>query len=120
MHVFDRRTDGRTNGQTDVDRKTVRMLRSRTVKIMTFDDGVTDDDYDDNVYVVSLFFDFFLKFTFCRVLSEHRMLRVSVKRESSSRRRNSGVLSRTESSTAMKNRPASCRISRFQSKVSWM
>ena len=40
MHAFDRRTDG----QTDVDSKTVRMLRSRTVK-MTMND---DDDEDDN------------------------------------------------------------------------
>jgi len=31
-----RLTDGRTDGQTDVDSKTVRMLRSRTVKMIQF------------------------------------------------------------------------------------
>jgi len=32
MHAFDRQTDRQTDGQTDVESKTVRMLRSRTVK----------------------------------------------------------------------------------------
>jgi len=33
LSQYTRLTDGQTDRQTDVDRKTVRMLRSRTVKI---------------------------------------------------------------------------------------